>query len=124
MLLLISLARKDKIQAIGEIGLVFVSFGGREEQRYWFRAPNPAANKLRMPIVVHSEKQIRGKLWIFSREGHFVMRVWMVSEEKDRITVEAKMRVLLPLPLLSGSRTCGFQYKLGATISILAGPVT
>lgn len=126
MLLLIeSLARKDKIQAIGEIGLDFhYNHSEAEEQRYWFRRQIQLANKLRMPIVIHSREADQETMDILKEEGAFRDERcgWFPKRKGPDGTETKDARVLLHC--FSGSRELAEQYiKLGATISI-AGPVT
>ena len=126
MLLLIeSLARKDKIQAIGEIGLDFhYNHSEAEEQRYWFRRQIQLANKLRMPIAIHSREADQETMDILKEEGAFRDERcgWFPKRKGPDGTETKDARVLLHC--FSGSRELAEQYiKLGATISI-AGPVT
>lgn len=126
MLLLIeSLARKDKIQAIGEIGLDFhYNHSEAEEQRCWFRRQIQLANKLRMPIVIHSREADQETMDILKEEGAFRDERcgWFPKRKGPDGTETKDARVLLHC--FSGSRELAEQYiKLGATISI-AGPVT
>lgn len=119
--LLKGLAKKEKVKAIGEIGLDFhYRHSGDDEQRYWFREQIKLANELKMPIVIHSRESDQEVLDILKEEGAF-------SEERKswfpkRSDGSGDARVLLHC--FSGSKELGQQYvKLGATISI-AGPVT
>ena len=51
------LAAKDKVQAIGEIGLDFYyNHSDQDVQEYWFRRQIQLANELKMPIVIHSRE--------------------------------------------------------------------
>ena len=51
------LAKKDKVMAIGEIGLDFhYDNSPRDVQREWFRKQIQLANQLKMPIVIHSRE--------------------------------------------------------------------
>lgn len=119
------LSKKDKVQAIGEIGLDFhYDFSPREDQRYWFRRQIQLANELKMPIIIHSRDADQETMDILKEEGAF-------SDERkamfpERIGVDGKKekdaRVLIHC--FSGSAEMAEQYvKLGATISI-CGPVT
>lgn len=119
------LSKKDKVQAIGEIGLDFhYDFSPRDDQRYWFRKQIQLANELKMPIIIHSRDADQETMDILKEEGAFSdERKAMFSE---RIGVDGKMekdaRVLIHC--FSGSAEMAEQYvKLGATISI-CGPVT
>lgn len=115
------LAKKDKVRAIGEIGLDFhYDYSERDVQRHWFREQIKLANELKMPIVIHSREADQEVMDILKEEGAF-------SEERkswfsERYDGSGDARVLLHC--FSGSRELGRQYvKLGGTISI-AGPVT
>lgn len=115
------LAKKDKVQAIGEIGLdFFYDYSDRDTQRYWFRRQIQLANELKMPIVIHAREADQEVMDILKEEGAF-------SEERKswfpvRYDGSGDARVLLHC--FSGSKELGQQYvKLGATISV-AGPVT
>ncbi len=109
-----TLAKKEKVMAIGEIGLDFYrEITDFEKQKYWFRKQIQLANKLMLPIVIHSRDADQAVMDILKEEGAF-------SEERKRHFGDA--RVLLHC--YSGSAEFAKQYvKLGATISI-AGPVT
>jgi len=115
------LAKKEKVQAIGEIGLDFhYDYSDRDTQRYWFRQQIRLANELKMPIVIHSREADQEVLDILKEEGAFD------RQRKDwfpkRFDGSDDARVLMHC--FSGSKELGRQYvKLGATISI-AGPVT
>ena len=124
-----SLAKKDKIMAIGEIGLDFhYDYSERPVQREVFRQQIRLANELKMPIIIHSREADQETMDILKEEGAF-------SEERKSWFPERRIpdgpewenagkdaRVLLHC--FSGSRETGKQYvKLGATLSV-AGPVT
>ncbi|MDE8733328.1 TatD family hydrolase [Eubacteriales bacterium DFI.9.88] len=115
------LAKKDKVQAIGEIGLDFhYDYSDRDIQRYWFRQQIKLANELKMPIVIHAREADQEVMDILKEEGAFSQerKGWFPT----RYDGSGDARVLLHC--FSGSRELGKQYvKLGATISI-AGPVT
>lgn len=119
------LAGKDKVKAIGEIGLDFYyNHSDQEVQRYWFRRQIQLANELKMPIVIHSRQADQETMDILKEEGAF--REERCSWFEERIGPDGKRekdaRVLLHC--FSGSKELALQYvKLGATISI-AGPVT
>ena len=119
------LAQREKVAAIGEIGLDFYyDHSDRESQIYWFRRQVQLANELAMPIVIHSREADQITMDILKEEGAF---------SKERCSMfpmrtgpggvpEKDARVLLHC--FSGSRELGQQYvKLGATLSV-AGPVT
>lgn len=115
------MAKKDKIMAIGEIGLDFhYDFSPRDEQEYWFRKQIQLANKLKMPIIIHSREADAITMEILKEEGAFSdeRKSWFPMRSDG--TKDA--RVLLHC--FSGSAELAMQYvKLGATISI-AGPLT
>lgn len=131
-----SLTKKDKVQAIGEIGLDFhYDNSDREAQRYWFRRQVQLANELRMPIVIHSRDADNECLQILKEEGAFSAErcSWFPKRpapagaaggsaaDKNELCVP-DARVLLHC--FSGSAELGRQYvKLGATLS-MAGPLT
>lgn len=121
LLMLKGLAKKDKVQAIGEIGLDFhYDYSERDVQRYWFREQIKLANELKMPIVIHSREADQEIMDILKEEGAFSQerKGWFPA----RYDGSGDARVLLHC--FSGSRELGEQYvKLGATISV-AGPVT
>ena len=115
------LAKKEKVQAIGEIGLDFhYDHSPRDVQRHWFRRQIKLANELKMPIVIHSREADQEVMDILKEEGAFSRerRDWFPA----RYDGSGDARVLLHC--FSGSSELACQYvKLGATISI-AGPVT
>ncbi len=99
------LAKKDKIKAIGEIGLDYhYDFTDRETQKYWFKKQCELAKELNMPIIIHDREANNDVLTILKEVDSFKTGVLMHC--------------------YSGSRELAEQYvKLGAYISI-AGPVT
>ena len=106
LFLLEGLAKKDKVVAIGEIGLDYDwKTVPHDVQQYWFRRQIQLAIRLGMPIAIHD------------REAHGdVMRI--LKEEK----AFENTRVLMHC--YSGSAELARQYlKLGCYFSI-AGPVT
>lgn len=115
------LVKKDKVQAIGEIGLDFhYDYSERDVQRYWFRQQIKLANELKMPIVIHAREADQEVMDILKEEGAFSQerKSWFAPRPDE----SGDARVLLHC--FSGSKELGQQYvKLGATISI-AGPVT
>ena len=119
------LAAKDKIVAIGEIGLDFhYNHSERDVQREWFRKQIRLANELKMPIVIHSREADHEVMDILKEEGAFSEeRKSMFPLRPDGSGGECPdARVLLHC--FSGSAELGRQYvKLGATLSV-AGPVT
>lgn len=116
-----ALAKKPKVQAIGEIGLDFhYDLSDRDVQREWFRKQIRLANELKMPIVIHSRDADQEVLDILKEEQAFSdeRKSWFPSKKDGN----SDARVLLHC--FSGSGELGQQYvKLGATLSI-AGPVT
>ena len=115
------LAKKPKVQAIGEIGLDFhYDNSPRDEQRYWFRKQIQLAVELQMPIVIHSREADQEVMDILKEEGAFSKARTDAFPPQPDGTPDA--RVLLHC--FSGSKELGRQYvALGATLSI-AGPVT
>lgn len=121
LLMIKSLAKKNKVMAIGEIGLDFhYDYSPRDVQEYWFRKQIQLANELKMPIIIHSREADKLTLDILKEEEAFSDRRKKWFERRADGTSDA--RVLLHC--YSGSAELAEQYiKLGATISI-AGPVT
>lgn len=119
------LAKKDKVQAIGEIGLdYYYDRSERDVQRYWFRRQIQLANELKMPIVIHSRDADADTMQILKEEGAFskARQSWFPERKGADGREQGDSRVLLHC--FSGSREVARQYvKLGATISI-CGPVT
>lgn len=103
--LLKSMAKKEKVKAIGEIGLdYFYDNSPRDIQKYWFKKQLEMAKELEMPVIIHD------------RDAN--QDVFDLLREVDSF----KTGVLLHC--YSGSAELASQYvKLGAYISI-AGPVT
>ena len=121
LMMIKSLAKKDKVQAIGEIGLDFhYNHSDPDVQRECFRKQIRLANELKMPIVIHSREADQECMDILREEGAF-------SDERKswfpkRPDGSGDARVLLHC--YSGSKELGEQYvRQGATLSI-AGPVT
>ena len=116
---------KDKVKAIGEIGLDYhYDDTDRELQKLWFRRQIQLANKLKLPIVVHSRDADQDTLDILKEEGAFSKERcgWFPQRRGANCVMENDARVLLHC--FSGSREMGQQYvKLGATLSV-AGPLT
>ncbi|MBO4992180.1 MAG: TatD family hydrolase [Firmicutes bacterium] len=115
------LAKKPKVQAIGEIGLDFYYDNSpREEQRYWFRKQIQLALELKLPIVIHAREADQEVMDILKEEGVFSKR--RTDDFPPQPDGSPDARVLLHC--FSGSKELGRQYvALGATLSI-AGPVT
>ena len=111
-----SIALKDKVVAVGEIGLDFhYDLSDRDTQRKWFRKQIRLANELRMPITVHAREADQEVMDILKDEGAF-------SDERKGWFGGESAGVLLHC--FSGSAEFGMEYvRLGATISV-AGPVT
>ena len=120
-----NLAGKDKVKAIGEIGLDFYyNHSDEETQRYWFRRQIQLANSLKLPIVIHSRQADQETMDILKEEGAFSQERcgWFGERKGPGGKKEKDARVLLHC--FSGSKELARQYvKLGGTISI-AGPVT
>lgn len=119
------LSKKDKVQAIGEIGLDYhYDLSERDVQRYWFRRQIQLANELKMPIAIHTREADEDTMTILKEEGAFTKerQSWFPPRLGPDGEELPDSRVLLHC--YSGSREMAEQYvKLGATISI-AGPVT
>lgn len=72
LMMIKSLAKKEKVVAIGEIGLDFhYDHSPRDVQEYWFREQIKLANELRLPIVIHSREADNRTLEILKEEGAF-----------------------------------------------------
>ncbi len=119
------LTKKEKVQAIGEIGLDFhYNHSDPIVQEHWFRRQIQLANELKMPIVIHSREADQKTMDILKEEGAFSDErcSWFPQRKGAGGVLEKDARVLLHC--FSGSRELGQQYvKLGATLSV-AGPVT
>ena len=139
------LASRNKVCAIGEIGLDFhYDLSDRDVQREWFRRQIRLANELRMPICIHAREADQEVMDILVEEGAFSeeRRSWFPKrpdptgfckgrqagwwEASQDQTAAGGMtgdaRVLLHC--FSGSAELGKQYvRMGATLSV-AGPVT
>jgi TatD DNase family protein len=100
-----SLAQRDKVVAIGEIGLDFhYDFSPREAQRQWFVEQLRLARRLKKPVIIHD------------REAH--------EEIFSALRAERAFENGVLMHCFSGSAELARQYVgLGAYISI-AGPVT
>ena len=121
LILFKGLARKPKVQAIGEIGLDYYrNLSDPEVQRHWFRRQIQLALELSTPIVIHDRDANNDVMQILKEEGVFSKtRTDQFPMQKDGLP-DAR----LIMQCYSGSRELAEQYlKLGATISI-AGPVT
>lgn len=115
MVMFKGLAKKNKVKAIGEIGLdYYYDHSERDVQQYWFRRQIQLALELSMPIVIHDRDANDDVLTILKEEGAF---------RKERMA-ENNGDAKVLLHCFSGSAELAKQYvKLGATLSI-AGPVT
>ena len=118
------LAAHPKVKAIGEIGLDFY-YGkdNKEEQIEAFRKQIRLANRLRMPIMIHTRDANQLTMDILTEEGAF-------SEERigwfppRLIDGKEAPDARVQLHCYSGSPELALEYvKKGATIS-LGGPVT
>lgn len=110
------MAHEDKIMAIGEIGLDFhYDISPRDEQRECFRRQIRLANKLKMPIVIHTREADGETLDILVEEGAF-------SEERKSwfpLKKDGTKDARVLLHCYSGSKELAEEYvKSGATISI------
>jgi len=138
LIMIKGLAKKNKVMAIGEIGLDFhYDRSPRDIQREVFRKQIRLANELKMPIVIHSREADQEVMDILKEEGAFSdeRKSWFpkrpdptgyvkggASDASGNANMCDDARVLLHC--YSGSAELGRQYvKLGATLSI-AGPVT
>ena len=118
------LAADPKAVAIGEIGLDFYyGTDDREEQQVLFRKQIRLANKIKMPIMIHSRDAHQLTMDILKEEGAF-------SDERKswfppRMTADGpKPDARVQMHCFSGSPELALEYaKLGATMS-LGGPVT
>ncbi len=115
------LAKKPKVQAIGEIGLDYYrNISEPEVQRCWFRRQLQLALELSMPVVIHDRDANADVMRILKEEGVFNKTRTDKFPKKEDGLPDAR----LLLHCYSGSREMAMQYlKLGATISV-AGPVT
>lgn len=130
LIMIKGLAKKNKVMAIGEIGLDFhYDRSPRDIQREAFRKQIRLASELKMPIVIHSREADQEVMDILKEEGAFSdeRKSWFPKRPDPTGYVKGgelidDARVLLHC--YSGSAELGRQYvKLGATLSI-AGPVT
>ncbi|WP_312352808.1 TatD family hydrolase [Aminipila sp.] len=125
LIMIKGLAKKNKVMAIGEIGLDFhYDFSQRDVQEEWFRKQIQLANELKMPIVIHSREADELVMAILKEEGAFSKErtSWFPKRPGPGGEMLPDARVLLHC--FSGSREIGLQYiKLGGTLSI-AGPIT
>ncbi len=119
------LARKEKVKAIGEIGLDFYrDHSPRDVQREVFRKQIRLANDMKMPIVIHERDAGKEVMDILIEEGAFseMRKSWFPKRPDVDGGLTEDARVLIHC--YSGSLETAETYVgLGATISI-AGPVT
>lgn len=103
--LLKAMARKDKVKAIGEIGLDYhYDHSPRDLQKYWFEKQLLMAKELKLPVIIHDRDANQDVFDILSKVQSFETGVL--------------------LHCYSGSAELAEEYvKKGAYIS-LAGPVT
>ncbi len=130
LMMIKGLAKKNKVMAIGEIGLDFhYDHSPRDVQRECFRKQIRLANELKMPIVIHSREADQEVLDILKEEGAFSdeRKSWFPKRPDPTGYVNGAAEIPDARVLLhcySGSAELARQYvKLGATLSI-AGPVT
>lgn len=118
------LSAHPKVKAIGEIGLDFY-YGkdDKEEQIRAFREQIRLANRLRMPIMIHTRDANRLTMDILTEEGAFSEERcgWFPPRVLDgREVPDARVQ----LHCYSGSPELALEYvRKGASIS-LGGPVT
>ena len=114
------LAKKDKVKAIGEIGLdYYYDHSERDVQQFWFRRQIQLANQLKMPIVIHTREADQDTMAILKEEGAFSAerQSWFPKRRGPEGKELADSRVLLHC--FSSSKELANQYvKLGATLSI------
>lgn len=118
------LAAHPKVKAIGEIGLDFY-YGkdDQEEQIEAFRKQIRLANKLKMPIMIHTRDANQLTMDILIEEGAFSdeRKSWFPPRIVDG---EEQADARVQLHCYSGSVELALEYvKKGATIS-LGGPIT
>lgn len=120
-----AMARKDKVQAIGEIGMDFHYEGyDQAEQEACFRAQIQLANELKLPIIIHSRDTDQLVMDILKEEGAFSDERKNFFKEHVLLDGSTRKDARVLLHCYSGSSELARQYvKLGATIS-MAGPLT
>ncbi|MHC1722698.1 MAG: TatD family hydrolase [Aminipila sp.] len=125
LMMIKGLAKKNKVMAIGEIGLDFhYDFSERDVQEEWFRRQIQLANELKMPIVIHSREADELVMTILREEGAFSNERLSWFPKRPGVDGEMLPDARVLLHCFSGSKEIGQQYiKLGATLSV-AGPIT
>ena len=119
------LARREKVVAIGEIGLdFFKNYSERDNQEYWFRKQIRLANELKMPIAIHERDAVQPVMQILKEEGAFSdeRKSWFPKRPGPGGKMTDDARVVIHC--FSASKEIALQYAaMGATISV-AGPIT
>lgn len=119
------LAGEPKVQAIGEIGMdLHYGRDSKEKQIELFRKEIRMANRLRMPIQIHTRDADRLTMDILIEEGAFSdeRKGWFPEKVLEDGRKAADPRV--QLHCFSGSAEFAMEYvRLGAMISV-GGPVT
>lgn len=119
------LTKGIRVKAVGEIGLDYYYMRSEKtDQRYWFRRQIQLANKLKMPIVIHSREADQETLDILLEEGAFSheRKSWFPKRPGTKGEEVPDARV--DIHCFSGSAELGREYvKHGATLGI-CGPVT
>lgn len=121
MVMFKGLAKKPKVQAIGEIGLDYYhDHSDRDVQQYWFRRQIQLALELSMPIAIHDRDANDDVMRILKEEGVFSKS----RTEQFPRSLDGFSDARLLMHCYSGSQELAERYlKLGATLSI-AGPIT
>ncbi|MDR1135875.1 MAG: TatD family hydrolase [Clostridiales Family XIII bacterium] len=121
LIMIKGIAKKEKVVAIGEIGLDYYrNLSDRQSQKDCFRRQIGIALELEMPIIIHDRDANDDVLCILKEEGVFSKQRTSLFPGAESGEPDAR----LLLHCFSGSSELARQYlKLGATISI-AGPVT
>lgn len=119
------LAGEPKVQAIGEIGMdLHYGRDSKEKQIELFRKEIRMANRLRLPIQIHTRDADRLTMDILIEEGAFSdeRKGWFPEKVLEDGRKVADPRV--QLHCFSGSAEFAMEYvRLGAMISV-GGPVT
>ena len=119
------LAGREKVRAIGEIGLDFhFDNSERDLQRFWFRKQIRLANELKMPIVIHERDAGNECMEILKEEGAFSKERISWFPERPGPSGEMLPDARVLIHCFSGSAETARQYvKLGASIS-MSGTLT